>query len=296
MPGAALPTRKSGRGGGANAFGASAGWRGGRMSDLSAYSMEPRVAHVGRAQAVEAEESDAAAGVAERPDGASCSQAVDPQNIVYACSARPMPDGQTTRRGDGRRSTGVAKPFFFKDKEGRETVTATICIDSGATVSIVSAHWITEDLEVMGRSNRAAVAWGDGSQSAVVAKGRVVFWVDNVRFRIAAWGVRQVTKAFISERQLVDGGAGIVHYDDGYFLDMAPMGGRRLPISDDSLLTVQVAVDAGQDARARAAAVATSAATVAAGVAQRAIAAATAAALAADVAVGHSAGDSPWRG
>jgi hypothetical protein len=253
------------------------------------------MAYAGRALAVEPdEETHATPGVAEHAQGASCSPVIDPQNIVYGCAvAHSAPGGQTTRRG-GRQRAAVARPFLFKDKQGRDTVTATICVDSGATVSIVPAHWITELVEVMDGRNRAAVAWGDGSKSPVVAKGCVVFYIENVRFRIHAWGVRQVTKALISERQLVEGGAGIVHYEDGYFLDMAPMGGRRLAIGDDSLLTVKVVVDAAQDAQARATATATSAATTAAGVANKAIAAAKAAAHAADIALGRSAGVDLW--
>jgi hypothetical protein len=167
-----------------------------------------------------------------------------------------------------------------------------VCLDSGATVTIVPVSWITLDKVYIGEDNPCLLSWGDGRTSSVVVKGLVEFWIGALHFRMHAWGVPDVDTALLSARQLADAGAA-VHFGpgpDGNYIDMTGLNGGRVRIGADSMVSVRVSVDPTQcHARALAAVAATSAAVEAAEVAERAVAAAAVAATAADVAVAQAA-------
>jgi hypothetical protein len=167
---------------------------------------------------------------------------------VYARSARPVLIGKAPRDiNKFSKARSSPRPFFFVDADGLESIMATAIVDSGATVTIVPASWLSEDIVFTSDADPCAVAWGDGSRSDVVAKGYIIIYMNKTRFRIHAWGVPEVARALISASQLVHYGAEIIHNRAGHFMDMSSLigvrNGGRITIGRDSLVTVEVAID-----------------------------------------------------
>jgi hypothetical protein len=215
---------------------------GGYPRELGSNQQRSYVAYAQRAEGIEGK---AAHGAADYSHMASAPIPI-PKDIVHARSARPTIIGKAPRGNNKARSS--LRPFFFVDADGLQSIMATAIVDSGATVTIVPASWLCEKIVFTSAADPCAVAWGDGSRSDVVAKGYIIIYMNRTRFRIHAWGVPEVARALISASQLVHYGAEIIHNRAGHFLDMSSVnGGRngdRITIGPDSLVTVEVAIDA----------------------------------------------------
>jgi hypothetical protein len=129
--------------------------------------------------------------------------------------------------------------------EGKEMAKILMCLDSGASQTIVPSRYITKDLEYPTKADECAVSWGDAGVSLVLVKGIMEFWIDGIHFKCEAWGVEEAAMALLSSAQLVDNGASVHFEAAGNYLDRTQLGGRRIDIGRDSMVTTYVSVVPG---------------------------------------------------
>jgi hypothetical protein len=106
---------------------------------------------------------------------------------------------------------------------------------------------ITKERVYPTKAYECAVSWGDAGVSLVLVKGIMEFWIDGIHFECEAWGVEDAAMAQLSTAQLVGNGAEVHFAAAGNYLDMTRLGGRRIDIGRDSMVTTQVSVVPGHE-------------------------------------------------
>jgi hypothetical protein len=264
--GGSLAFPNGGRGGGRG--GAADGFAGGGRGGLGARPL-----------------AAAAPQMATARRAAEAAPRITPTIVAFARSAKPAQEGEIRRHG-GK----MYKAVVAVSEDGKHSIMVWVCVDSGATQTIVKDSWISQGRIYMTRDNPCAVAWGDSGTSIVTVKGQMVFWLDDLRFTMEAWGCPDVTTtALLSARQLAEAGAAVHLAADGNNIDLTGVGvARRVPIGEEAMVSIRVEIFSGQDGQARSVADATAAAAEAAARAAPYVAAAAAAASAADAAVAQA--------
>jgi hypothetical protein len=147
-----------------------------------------------------------------------------------------------------------------------------MCLDSGASMTIVPAYMITKNWRYATGADACTVTWGDKSTSVVLIIGTMVFDFGGEHFEIEAWGVSDIVMPLLSVVQLSAAGVETHYTKDGNYIDLASMDGDTVAFGEDSMLSAEVIVGwepcataaASANEVAIAAAVSTDAATAAA--------------------------------
>jgi hypothetical protein len=163
------------------------------------------------------------------------------ERMAHARSARPWGGSDKARR----KTPAFSTRSFAGSTEGKDMAKIMMVVDSGASKTIVPSRYITKNKVYPTKADECAVSWGDAGVSLVLVKGIMEFWIDGIHIEAEAWGVEEAAMALISSTQLVDNGASVHFEAAGNYLNMTQMGGRRIDIGRDSMVTAYVSVVPG---------------------------------------------------
>jgi hypothetical protein len=163
------------------------------------------------------------------PDGAPS------RKNAHARSAQPW-------KGQGTRKQRQSKAFVGASQSQRY-VMLSMCLDSGASMTVVPWRMISNNRRFLGPNEVYTVSWGDAGKARVLCTGIIEFSFGGHNFEFEAWGVEVCALPLLSMSQLIAAGATLFISAARNSMDLSAMGGTSADFPTDFMFNAKVLVN-----------------------------------------------------
>jgi hypothetical protein len=125
---------------------------------------------------------------------------------AFAHSAQTFKGAGTRKQRKQTNSARFAKAFDNATEQQRFLM-VVMCLDSGASFTIVPWRMISKNRRFLSPGEVYTVTWGDKTKSLVLCEGTIEFEFGGHHFEFEAWGVDECALPLLSMHQLLQAGA-----------------------------------------------------------------------------------------